>query len=115
MYLLLCLGVIAIVYIAFERMVRSPWGRVLRAIRDDEVAAAALGKNVFAFRLQSFVVGSSVMGVAGALYAGFQGFISPSDFLPIFTFQVFVMLIVGGAATTWGRCWAACWCGSCGR
>lgn len=102
MYLLLCLAIIALVYIAFERMVRSPWGRVLRAIRDDEVAAAALGKNVFAFRLQSFVVGSSVMGLAGALYAGFQGFISPADFLPIFTFQVFVMLILGGSGNNLG-------------
>ena len=101
-YLFVCSSVIAIVYLAFERMVRSPWGRVLRAIRDDEVAAAALGKNVFAVRLQSFVVGSAVMGLAGALYANFQGFISPSDFLPIFTFQVFVMLIVGGSGNNLG-------------
>ena len=102
LYLVVCLALIAGVYLAFERMVRSPWGRVLRAIRDDEVAAAALGKNVFAFRLQSFVVGSAVMGLAGALYANFQGFISPADFLPIFTFQVFVMLIVGGSGNNLG-------------
>lgn len=102
MYLVLCLFIIALVYWAFERMVRSPWGRVLRSIREDEVAAAALGKNVFIVRLQSFVVGSSVMGLAGALYANFQGFISPADFLPIFTFQVFVMLIVGGSGNNLG-------------
>lgn len=102
LYLILCLSIIAVVYWAFERMVRSPWGRVLRSIRDDEVAAAALGKNVFAVRLQSFVVGSAVMGLAGAMYANFLGFISPLDFIPIFTFQVFVMLIVGGSGNNLG-------------
>ena len=102
LYLIMCLSIIAVVYWAFERMVRSPWGRVLRSIRDDEVAAAALGKNVFAVRLQSFVVGSAVMGLAGAMYANFLGFISPLDFFPIFTFQVFVMLIVGGSGNNLG-------------
>ncbi len=102
LYLILCLAIIAVIYWAFERMVRSPWGRVLRSIREDEVAAEALGKNVFVVRLQSFVVGSSVMGLAGALYANFQGFISPLDFIPIFTFQVFVMLIVGGSGNNLG-------------
>ncbi len=102
LYLLLCLTLTGAVYWMFERMVRSPWGRALRAIREDETAAAALGKNVFAMRLQAFVLGSSVFGLAGALYAHFLGFISPIDFLPIFTFQVFVMLIVGGSGNNLG-------------
>ncbi len=102
LYLAICMTVIGIVYWAFEQMVRSPWGRVLRSIREDETAAAALGKNVFAYRLQAFVVGSSVMGLAGALQANFVGFISPQDFLPIFTFQVYVMLIVGGSGNNLG-------------
>ena len=102
LYLLICLACIGLVYWAFERMVRSPWGRVLRAIREDETAAAALGKNVFAVRLQAFVLGCAVMGLAGALYANFVGFISPQDFLPIFTFQVYVMLIVGGSGNNLG-------------
>ena len=102
LYLLICLLCIGLVYWAFERMVRSPWGRVLRAIREDETAAAALGKNVFAVRLQAFVLGCAVMGLAGALYANFVGFISPQDFLPIFTFQVYVMLIVGGSGNNLG-------------
>jgi branched-chain amino acid transport system permease protein len=102
LYLILCLAIIGAVYWAFERMVRSPWGRVLRAIREDETASAALGKNVFAIRLQSFVVGSAVMGLAGAMQGNFIGFISPQDFLPIFTFQVFVMLIVGGSGNNMG-------------
>ena len=102
LYLLLCLTIIGGTYWMFERMARSPWGRALRAVREDETAAAALGKNVFAMRLQAFVIGSSVFGLAGALYAHFLGFISPIDFLPIFTFQVFVMLIVGGSGNNLG-------------
>ncbi|WP_163387702.1 branched-chain amino acid ABC transporter permease, partial [Enterobacter ludwigii] len=75
-------------YVALERLVRSPWGRVLRAIRDDETAAASLGKSVEGFRLPAFVIGAAFMGLAGALYASFIGYVSPFDFLPIMTFQV---------------------------
>jgi branched-chain amino acid transport system permease protein len=75
---------------------------VLRAIREDEGAAAALGKHAFAFRLQAFVLGAMVMGLAGAVYAHFVGFIAPEDFLPILTFQVWTMLIVGGSGNNRG-------------
>ena len=102
LFLALCVVIIAAVYVAFERMVRSPWGRVLRAIREDETAAEALGKNAFSYRLQSFALGSAVMGLAGALYAGFFRFINPNDFLPILTLQVYVMLVVGGAGNNLG-------------
>jgi branched-chain amino acid transport system permease protein len=101
-YLIMVLVFIALITFALERMVRSPWGRMLRAIREDEDAAAALGKNAFAIRLQTFVLGSMLMGLAGALYANFLGFISPQDLLPIFTFQVFVMLVVGGSGNNYG-------------
>jgi branched-chain amino acid transport system permease protein len=102
-YFLVMVGciIVAVVW-ALERMVRSPWGRVLRAIREDEEASAALGKNAFAFRLQTFVMGSMLMGLAGGLYASFTGFVSPQDLLPIFTFQVYVMLIVGGSGNNYG-------------
>ena len=83
-------------------MGRSRLGYGLYAIREDEDAAAALGKNAFAYRLQTFVMGSMLMGLSGALYANFTGFISPQDLLPIFTFQVFVMLIVGGSGNNYG-------------
>lgn len=92
----------ALVYLALERLVRSPWGRVLKAIREDEGAAASLGKHPFAFRLQAFVVGSAVIGLAGALYAHFVGFIAPEDFRPILTFQAWTMLIVGGSGNNRG-------------
>jgi branched-chain amino acid transport system permease protein len=75
---------------------------VLRAIREDETAAEALGKRAFVFRLQSFVIGCMAMGLGGALYAHFVGFIAPEDFLPILTFQLWTMLIVGGSGNNRG-------------
>lgn len=93
---------VVVIYGALEAIVRSPWGRVLKAIREDEEAASSLGKNAFSFRLQSFVIGSAIMGLGGALYASFIGFISPQDFLPVMTFQVWTMLIVGGSGNNKG-------------
>lgn len=101
-YLALALVLLGVVYLALERLVRSPWGRVLRAIREDEEAAASLGKRAFAVRLQSFVIGSAVMGLGGAMYAHFVGFVAPEDFLPILTFQLWAMLIVGGSGNNRG-------------
>ncbi len=103
--LLYLAGVVAIVaaaYWALERLVRSPWGRVLRAIREDEAAAAALGKSPVVYRLQAFVLGSMLMGLAGGLHASFFGFISPADFQPILTFQAWTMLILGGSGNNRG-------------
>lgn len=85
-----------------ERLVAGPWGRALRAIREDEAAAASLGKNPQALRVQSFVIGSALIGLAGAIYAQFIGFVAPEDFLPILTFRIWVMLIVGGAGNFTG-------------
>lgn len=101
-YLALVALVLALAYVGLERLVRSPWGRVLRAIREDEDAASSLGKQAFAFRLQSFVIGSMLMGLGGALYAHFVGFVAPEDFLPILTFQMWAMLIVGGSGNNRG-------------
>jgi len=101
-YLVLVLALLALVYLALERLVRSPWGRVLRAIREDEDAAASLGKRAIVFRLQSFVIGSALMGLGGAVYAHFVGYIAPEDFLPILTFQLWAMLIVGGSGNNRG-------------
>ncbi len=90
------------VYWALERILRSPWGRVLKAIREDETAAVALGKSATRFRLEAFVLGSTLMGLAGALYVSFIGFVSPYDFLPILTFQIWAMVIVGGSGNNRG-------------
>ena len=101
------LGIVALVLLVvavlLERMIRSPWGRVLRAIREDEVVAAAYGKDVFAFKLQALALGAMVMGVGGALYAHNAGAISPSVFDPLHgTFIIWVMLILGGSGNTKG-------------
>jgi branched-chain amino acid transport system permease protein len=101
-YLALVVGILGLSYVAIERLVRSPWGRVLRAIREDETAAESLGKRAFRFRLQSFVIGCMLMGLGGALYAHFVGYIAPEDFLPILTFQIWTMLVVGGAGNNRG-------------
>jgi branched-chain amino acid transport system permease protein len=87
----------------------------LRAIREDETAARALGKNARRFRLEAFAIGGAIMGLGGAAQAHFIGFIAPDNYLPMLTFQVWVMLIVGGsgnnrgailgAITVWGL-WA---------
>lgn len=101
-YLAVVLGAVGLVYWALERIVRSPWGRVLKAIREDELAAATLGKDTRGVRLQALVLGSAAIGLAGALYVGFIGFVGPFDFLPIVTFQVWTMLIVGGSGNNRG-------------
>lgn len=94
--------VTASVYAALERLAASPWGRVLRGIRDDETAIEALGRSVTSFRLQAFALGGAVMGLGGAMQAHAIGFIAPDDFLPALTFQVWTMLILGGAGSNAG-------------
>ena len=101
-YLALVLLLLALAYVALERLVRSPWGRALRSIREDEDAAASLGKSPLRLKLQSFTLGSMLMGLGGALLAHFVGYIAPEDFLPILTFQLWAMLIVGGSGNNRG-------------
>ncbi|MBA4326710.1 MAG: branched-chain amino acid ABC transporter permease [Polaromonas sp.] len=101
-YLAIVLGVLVIVYAGLQALLRSPWGRVQRALREDEVVCAALGKNVVRFRMTAFVMGAMLMGLSGALYAGFIGTTSPTEFLPILTFQIWAMLIVGGSGSNAG-------------
>jgi len=101
-YLAIAVLVLVIAYIGLERLVASPWGRVLRAVREDEAAAASLGKSPFAVKLQAFTLGSMLMGLAGAMHAHFVGYIAPEDFQPILTFQLWAMLIVGGSGNNRG-------------
>lgn len=86
-----------------ETALRSPWGRMMRAIRDNEAAAAAMGKNVTRRQLQVFVLGCAVLGIAGAMLATFEGQFTPGAFQPLrFTFLIWVMVIVGGTGSNWG-------------
>lgn len=101
-FLALVLVVLITVYVGLERLVRAPYGRLLRAIREDEDAARSLGKNPARLRLQAFVIGSMIMGASGALYVSYSAFVSPQDMAPILTFQIWAMLIVGGAGNNRG-------------
>lgn len=99
---ILVLGLIVVVYAILEYITQSPWGRVLRGIREDEEATLALGKNVYWFRLQAFVVGCVVMGLAGAVLSTFLRVISPGQFDPLSTFAIYVMVILGGSGNNRG-------------
>jgi branched-chain amino acid transport system permease protein len=103
LYLLIVVAGVAFIYLLNEASYRSPWGRVLRAIREDEPATLAAGKSVLSFRLQAFVLGSMAMGLGGSLYAHFVQFVSPEAFRPEFaTFMVWVMLLAGGSGNNRG-------------
>lgn len=86
---------------AFWFMTRSPWGRVLRAIREDEVAVFAVGKNVIGYKLQVLVIGAILGGLGGLLLAFQVGVFSPDDFLPTLTFNCYLILILGGTNRIW--------------
>ncbi len=86
-----------------EKALNSPWGRMMRAIRDNEVAAEAMGKNVTARHLQVFVLGSAICGLAGAMMTTLDSQLTPTTYQPLrFTFLVWVMVIVGGSGNNWG-------------
>lgn len=94
---------LVLVYIFTQWAQRTPWGRTMRAIRDDEVAARALGKDVDRFRLQAFAIGSAIMGLGGAMQAHYFKFLSPEATEPLLvTFLVWVMLILGGSGNNRG-------------
>ena len=81
----------------------SPWGRKVRAIRDNEVAASAMGKNIKRQHLQIFVIGSAIVGIAGALLVTYDGIFIPTSYQPLrFTFLIWVMVIVGGSGNNLG-------------
>ena len=103
LYVVVVLGFLAVLFLAVERAVKSPWGRVLRAIREDEVAAAASGKDVFKFKLQAFILGAVIMGIGGALFAHHFRFLAPLTFDPLLaTFIIWAMLMVGGSGNNLG-------------
>ncbi|MGI9404957.1 MAG: branched-chain amino acid ABC transporter permease [Hyphomicrobiaceae bacterium] len=86
-----------------ERALNSPWGRMMRAIRDNEDAANAMGKAVTARHLQVFILGSAVIGIAGAMLTTLDGQFTPASYQPLrFTFLIWVMVIVGGSGNNWG-------------
>ncbi len=96
------LVLLAIIWLS-EKALRSPWGRMMRAIRDNEVAAEAMGKDVTRRHLQVFILGSAVVGIAGAMMTTLDGQLTPGTYNPLrFTFLIWVMVIVGGSGNNWG-------------
>lgn len=83
-------------------LMRSPWGRVLRSIREDEDAARALGKNVFSYKMQSLILGGVIGGVGGILFTLAGSTVNPNTFRPQITFYAYAMLILGGVASKFG-------------
>lgn len=107
-FIVFALALVAIVFVLLEAMARSPFGRVLRAIRDDATVTSALGKNVFALRVRAFAVGGAVMGIAGALQAFYLTYIDPGQFTPIVTAYAFMAVIAGGRGSNVGLLIGAC-------
>ena len=96
-------AVLLLVLYLSEIALRSPWGRMMRAIRDNETAAEAMGKDVKARHLQVFVLGSAVIGIAGAMLTTLDGQFTPTSYQPLrFTFLIWVMVIIGGSGNNWG-------------
>lgn len=100
--ILFTLVLLAVLWLA-ERALHSPWGRMMRAIRDNRDAAEAMGKDVTRRHLQVFVLGSAVVGIAGAMLVTIDGQFTPASYNPLrYTFLIWVMVIVGGSGNNWG-------------
>jgi neutral amino acid transport system permease protein len=100
--LFLSVVTLAIVYVALEQLVKSPWGRVLKAIREDEEVPRALGKNVFAYKLQSLMLGGFIAGIGAAFDAWQLSNLYPSNFQTTITFTTWTIVVLGGAGNNAG-------------
>lgn len=102
-YMAIVLLVLFVVYRLIETQIKAPWGRMMRGIRDNEAAAAAMGKDIEKRRLEAFIFGSAIMGLGGALFVHFNRSITPEAIDPmITTFLIWIMLILGGAGNNRG-------------
>ena len=96
-------GVLIIILLLSIRALNSPWGRLMRAIRDNEIAAGAMGKDVTRRHLEIFVIGSAVIGIGGAMLTTLDGQFTPTSYQPLrYTFLIWVMVIVGGSGNNMG-------------
>ena len=101
-YLAVVLAAVGLVYWVLQRVSHSPFGRVLRAIREDETVAAVAVKSVFRFKVQAFAVGAAIAGLAGIFFAHYLAYIEPNMFLPQETLFVWLALILGGSGNNRG-------------
>ena len=91
-----------ICFVVAQLLANSPYGRVVRAIREDEIAAEALGKDRTKYKAQIFMLGSAMAGLAGGLFAQYLQYVVPGMFMPMVTFTVWIMVLLGGPANNWG-------------
>ena len=91
-----------ICFLVIQLLANSPYGRAMRAIREDEVAAEALGKDRAKFKAQALMLGSAMAGIAGGLYAQYLQCVLPGMFMPMVTFTVWIMVLLGGPGNNWG-------------
>lgn len=102
-YVVLVALVLAVVIFLVQRAYRGPWGRMMRAIRDNHIAANSMGKNVTRRQLEIFILGAILMGIGGAILVSILQIFDPGSYQPInHTFLLWVMVIVGGAGNNWG-------------
>lgn len=107
-YLSLTAVMVGTFFLLLQRAYKAPWGRMMRAIRDNDIAAAAMGKNVNFRRLEIFVLGSGLIGIGGAMLVTFTRIFDPSGFTPLkHTFLVWVMVLLGGAGNNAGAIFGA--------
>ena len=107
-YLSVVAILIVVIYVLLERAWHSPWGRMMRAIRDNEVSAAAMGKDINRRRLEMFVIGNIIIGVGGAALITFTSIFDPGGFTPLnHTFLIWVMVILGGSGNNLGTIFGA--------
>lgn len=107
-YLSVTAVMIAIIFVLLQRAYNAPWGRMIRAIRDNEVSSAAMGKDINRRRLEIFVLGCILMGLGGAALGSFNGLFDPQGYLPLnHTFLVLVMVILGGPGNNLGTIFGA--------
>ena len=101
-FLILCILLTVMVFLVTRRITRSPFGRALKVVREDEYVAQALGKNAFSFKVRAVTVGSILAGLAGSLWAHYISYISPADFTLTETILVLLCVVLGGRGTNRG-------------
>ena len=102
LFAVIAVGCAGLVWWMTERLRRSPWGRALRALREDETATAVAGKRVRRLKVEAFALGAGVLGLAGALYAHYTSYVAPDIFRPLLTIYIFLALTAGGAGNPAG-------------
>jgi branched-chain amino acid transport system permease protein len=101
-FLIFCTLLTLLVFLVARRLARSPFGRALKVIREDEYVAQALGKNTLSFKIRTVAAGSILAGLAGSLWAHYISYISPADFTLNETILVLLCVVLGGRGTLWG-------------